>query len=101
MTDPHSAAESASYLLESAAVMLGAAILFVILFRKLKLGATLGYIVGGVVIGPYALGLFREPDSLSTITELGIALLLFIVGLELHPSRLWRLRKDILGLGLR
>ena len=100
MTDPHSAAESASYLLESAAVMLGAAILFVILFRKLKLGATLGYIVGGIVIGPYALGLFREPDSLSTITELGIALLLFIVGLELHPSRLWRLRKDILGLGL-
>ena len=93
-------AESASYLLETGAVMLGAAIIFVMLFRKLKLGATLGYIVGGVVIGPYALGLFNNPDSLSTITELGIALLLFIVGLELHPSRLWRLRKDIFGLGL-
>ncbi len=93
-------AESASYLLETSAVMLGAAIIFVMLFRKLKLGATLGYIVGGVVIGPYALGLFNNPDSLSTITELGIALLLFIVGLELHPSRLWRLRKDIFGLGL-
>ena len=94
------AAESATYLLETGAIMLGAAIIFVMLFRKLRLGATLGYIVGGVVIGPYALGLFNDPESLSSITELGIALLLFIVGLELNPGRLWRLRKDIFGLGL-
>ena len=100
MTDVQQTAETASFFLESAAVMLGAAIIFVVLFRKLRLGATLGYIVGGVVIGPYVLGLFREPETLSTLTELGIALLLFIVGLELHPSRLWRLRKDIFGLGL-
>ena len=100
MTDVQQTAETASFVLESAAVMLGAAIIFVVLFRKLRLGATLGYIVGGVVIGPHMLGLFLDPDSLSTLTELGIALLLFIVGLELHPSRLWRLRKDIFGLGL-
>ena len=100
MTEAQQTAETASYFLESAAVMLGAAIIFVMLFRKLRLGATLGYIVGGVVIGPYVLGLFLNPDSLSSLTELGIALLLFIVGLELHPSRLWRLRKDIFGLGL-
>ena len=100
MTDVQQTAETASFFLESAAVMLGAAIIFVVLFRKLRLGATLGYIVGGVVIGPHMLGLFLDPDSLSTLTELGIALLLFIVGLELHPSRLWRLRKDIFGLGL-
>ena len=100
MTDIQQTAETASFFLESAAVMLGAAIIFVVLFRKLRLGATLGYIVGGVVIGPHMLGLFLDPDSLSTLTELGIALLLFIVGLELHPSRLWRLRKDIFGLGL-
>ena len=100
MTEAQAASETASYVLESAAVMLGAAILFVALFRKLRLGATLGYIVGGVVIGPYVLGLFREPEALSSITELGIALLLFIVGLELNPGRLWRLRKDIFGFGL-
>ena len=100
MTEAQAASETASYVLESAAVMLGAAIIFVALFRKFRLGATLGYIVGGVVIGPYVLGLFLDPDSLSSLTELGIALLLFIVGLELHPSRLWRLRKDIFGLGL-
>ena len=100
MTEAQQTAETASYVLESAAVMLGAAIIFVALFRKLRLGATLGYIVGGVVIGPHVLGLFLDPNSLSSITELGIALLLFLVGLELNPSRLWRLRKDIFGLGL-
>jgi monovalent cation:proton antiporter-2 (CPA2) family protein len=100
VTEAQTAAENSTYLLDSAAVMLGAAIIFVTLFRKLRLGATLGYIVGGVVIGPHVLGLFLDPDSLSSITEIGIALLLFIVGLELHPSRLWRLRKDIFGLGL-
>ena len=94
------AAEAATALLESGAVMLGTALVFVILFRKLKLGATLGYIVGGAVIGPHVLGLVGDPEALSSISEIGIALLLFIVGLELQPQRLWRLRKDIFGLGL-
>ncbi|HEX3676248.1 MAG TPA: cation:proton antiporter, partial [Sphingomicrobium sp.] len=80
--------------------MLGAALVFVMLFRRLKLGATLGYIVAGALIGPSLLGLIRDPEQLTSVTELGIALLLFIVGLELQPSRLWRLRKDIFGLGL-
>ena len=100
MTTPAEAAETTTAILESGAIMLGAALLFVTLFRKLKLGATLGYIVGGAVIGPYVLGLIEDPESLSGIADIGIALLLFIVGLELHPSRLWRLRKDIFGLGL-
>ncbi len=94
------AVATASSLLEGAAIMLGAALLFVTLFRKLRLGATLGYIVGGAVIGPHVLGLFDDSKAMMSITEIGIALLLFIVGLELHPSRLWRLRKDIFGLGL-
>ena len=80
--------------------MLGAALVFVTLFRRLKLGATLGYIVAGALIGPHVLGLIRDPEQLTSVTEIGIALLLFIVGLELQPSRLWRLRKDIFGLGL-
>ncbi len=100
MTDPAQAAETTTALLEGAAVMLGAALIFVTLFRKLRLGATLGYIVGGAVIGPHLLGLFNDPEDLSSVTEIGIALLLFVVGLELNPSRLWRLRRDIFGLGL-
>jgi monovalent cation:proton antiporter-2 (CPA2) family protein len=80
--------------------MLAAALLFVIVFRRLKLGATLGYIVAGALIGPQVLGLIEDPEQLSSVTEIGIALLLFIVGLELQPSRLWRLRRDIFGLGL-
>src|SRR5687768_11570271 len=82
------------------AFMLGAALLFVTLFRKLGLGATLGYIVGGAIIGPYALRLIPDPDAIMRVSEIGIAFLLFLVGLELNPSRLWRLRKDIFGLGL-
>ncbi|WP_310467361.1 monovalent cation:proton antiporter-2 (CPA2) family protein [Sphingomonas sp.] len=82
------------------AVMLGAALIFVTLFRRLGLGATLGYIVGGAIIGPQFLGLVRDPESVMRVSEIGIAFLLFLVGLELHPSRLWRLRKDIFGLGL-
>ncbi len=100
MTDVETTERATRALLESGAVMLGAALLFVMLFRKLRLGATLGYIVGGALIGPQLLGLFDDPEALASVTELGIALLLFVVGLELHPSRLWRLRKDIFGLGL-
>src|SRR5205085_3192814 len=87
-------------ILESGAVMLGAALIFVTLFRRLKLGATLGYIVAGALIGPQVMRLIKDPQQMLSITDIGIALLLFIVGLELQPSRLWRLRKDIFGLGL-
>jgi monovalent cation:proton antiporter-2 (CPA2) family protein len=80
--------------------MLGVALVFVTVFRRLGLGATLGYIVAGALIGPSVLGLFREPEAIQSVSEVGIALLLFIVGLELQPSRLWRLRTDIFGLGL-
>jgi monovalent cation:proton antiporter-2 (CPA2) family protein len=86
-------------LLTGMAVMLGAALLFVGIFRRLGLGATLGYIVGGAVVGPQLLGLVGQPETIMSVSEIGIALLLFLVGLELQPSRLWRLRRDILGLG--
>jgi len=100
MTTPAETAQATTAILESGAIMLGAALVFVSVFRRLKLGATLGYIVAGALIGPEALGLIRDPQQLTSVTEIGIALLLFIVGLELQPSRLWRLRKDIFGLGL-
>ena len=87
-------------LLRDAALMLGVALVFVTVFRRAGLGATLGYIVAGALIGPSVLGLFREPETIQSVSEIGIALLLFIVGLELRPGRLWRLRTDIFGLGL-
>jgi glutathione-regulated potassium-efflux system protein KefB len=86
--------------LRDGAIMLGVALVFVTIFRRLGLGATLGYIVAGALIGPSVLGLFNEPEAVQRVSEIGIALLLFIVGLELQPSRLWRLRTDIFGLGL-
>jgi glutathione-regulated potassium-efflux system protein KefB len=100
VTTPAETAQATSAILESGALMLGAALLFVTIFRQLKLGATLGYIVAGALIGPQVLGLIRDPEQLSSVAEVGIALLLFIVGLELRPGRLWRLRNDIFGLGL-
>src|SRR3954447_14439076 len=99
MTTAAETAQATTAILESGAIMLGAALVFVTLFRRLKLGATLGYIVAGALIGPQLLGLIRDPQQLTSVTEIGIALLLFIVGLELQPSRLWRLRNDIFGLG--
>ncbi|HEY7959832.1 MAG TPA: monovalent cation:proton antiporter-2 (CPA2) family protein [Sphingomicrobium sp.] len=86
--------------LRDGAIMLGVALVFVTLFRRLGLGATLGYIVAGALIGPSLLNLFREPQAIESVAEIGIALLLFIVGLELQPRQLWRLRRDIFGLGL-
>jgi len=97
---PADAEVTASTLLTDGALMLGAALFFVTVFRKLGLGATLGYIVGGAIIGPHVLGLVGNADSIMAVSEIGIAFLLFLVGLELNPSRLWRLRKDIFGLGL-
>ena len=100
MTTPAETAEATTAILASGAIMLGAAMVFVTLFRQLKLGATLGYIVAGALIGPEVLGLIRDPEQTLSFADIGIALLLFIVGLELQPRRLWRLRNDIFGLGL-
>ncbi len=82
-------------------VLLGAALFFVLVFRKLGLGATLGYLVAGAVIGPGLTGLAgRGGADMIGFAEFGIVLLLFIVGLELEPKRLWRMKNAIFGLGL-
>lgn len=95
------AAENATDLaLIEGAVLLGVATLFVLLFRRLGLGAVLGYLVAGALVGPYGLGLIGGGESKLAFAELGIAFLLFLVGLELHPRRLWRLRRAIFGLGM-
>jgi monovalent cation:proton antiporter-2 (CPA2) family protein len=83
-----------------ALVYFGAAIIAVPIFKRLGLGSVLGYLVAGVVIGPWGLGLITDTQSVSQVSELGVVLLLFLVGLELEPKRLWELRKQIFGLGL-
>ncbi|GGO97793.1 cation:proton antiporter [Stakelama pacifica] len=87
-------------LISEGAILLGFALVCVLLFRKLGLGATLGYLVAGALVGPQGLGFVGGAESKMGIAELGITLLLFIVGLELNPSRLWRMKQDIFGFGL-
>lgn len=86
--------------LRDGVVLLGFALAFVLLFRKLGLGATLAFLVAGAVVGPQMLGLVGDVEQKRGAAELGITLLLFLVGLELSPARLWRLRQDIFALGL-
>ena len=82
------------------AILLGVATLFVLIFRRLGLGAVLGYLIAGALVGPHGLGLVGGGESKLAFAEIGIAFLLFLVGLELHPRRLWEMRKAIFGLGL-
>ena len=87
-------------LLQAAVVFLFAAVIAVPLAKRLQLGAVLGYLFAGVIIGPQVLGLIGNPQSVSHISELGVVLLLFIIGLELSPRRLWVMRKSVFGVGL-
>ena len=83
----------------NAFVYLVAAVVAVPLFRRLGLGSVLGYLFAGVVIGPWGIGLIRNVEDILRFAELGVVLLLFLIGLELNPRRLWALRRPILGLG--
>ncbi|HTQ75504.1 MAG TPA: monovalent cation:proton antiporter-2 (CPA2) family protein [Burkholderiales bacterium] len=85
--------------LQQAAVFLLAAVLLVPLFQRLKLGAVLGYLSAGMLIGPWGLGMIGDVESTLEFAEFGVVLLLFLVGLELQPSRLWVLRRPVFGLG--
>ena len=80
-------------------VFLGAAVLAVPLARWARLGSILGYLVAGVLIGPQVLGLVSAPDTILEVAEIGVVLMMFLVGLELEPRRLWQLRRPIFGWG--
>ena len=84
----------------SVVILLGAAVVAVPLFKRLRLGSVLGYLAAGLAIGPYGLGLFSDPMTMLHVAELGVVMFLFIIGLEMQPSRLWSMRGDIFGLGL-
>ncbi|QJD67857.1 potassium transporter [Xanthomonas campestris pv. badrii] len=79
--------------------LLGAAVIAIPLFRRLGLGSVLGYLAAGLAIGPFGLGLFDDPQAILHVAELGVVMFLFVIGLEMRPSHLWSLRKDIFGLG--
>ncbi len=80
-------------------VFLGAAVLAVPLARWARLGSILGYLVAGVLIGPQVAGLVSAPDTILEVAEIGVVLMMFLVGLELEPRRLWQLRRPIFGWG--
>lgn len=81
------------------AALLAVAVLLVPLFKRAGLGTVLGYLAAGVLIGPSGFGVVHDAENLLHTAELGVVLLLFVIGLELQPSRLWALRKPVFGLG--
>ena len=93
------AAEAHSLGLLSPVILLAAAVIAVPLFKRLGLGSVLGYLVAGLVIGPFGFAFIHDPASILHIAELGIVMYLFIIGLEMQPSHLWSMRRDIFGLG--
>lgn len=85
--------------LQSGVVFLSAAVIAVPLAQRFGLGSVLGYLLAGIVIGPWGLGLISDVNSVMHFSELGVVLLLFLIGLELNPKKLWQMRIPILGLG--
>src|SRR5215211_4598492 len=83
-----------------AMVYLAAAVIMVPLAKRSGLGSVLGYLVAGIIIGPAVLGFIgKEGQDLMHFAEFGVIMMLFIIGLELEPELLWKLRKPIAGLG--
>lgn len=80
--------------------LLAAGVVAVPLFKRIGLGSVLGYLVAGLAIGPFGLGLFSDAHAILHVAELGVVMFLFIIGLEMEPSRLWGMRREIFGLGL-
>ena len=91
--------EGSSSELARVVVLLAAGVIGAPLFKRLGLGSVLGYLAAGVVIGPFGFGIFSEPETILHVAELGVVLFLFVIGLEMQPTRLWALRRQILGLG--
>ena len=85
--------------LEQVAIFLGAAVVVVPLTRRAGFGSVLGYMLAGVIVGPWALDLVDDERKIPHFAEFGVVLLLFVIGLELQPRRLWTMRRAVFGLG--
>lgn len=88
-----------SNFMEQALVFIGAAVVLVPLFKQLGFGSVLGYLIAGAIVGPHALRLIQDSESVMHFSELGVVLLLFLIGLEIQPRKLWSMRIHLLGLG--
>jgi monovalent cation:proton antiporter-2 (CPA2) family protein len=86
-------------LVKQIALLLLAAVIIVPILQKLRLGAVLGYLIAGILVGPWGLGVVNDVEAILEFSQLGIVLLLFVIGLELEPARLWSLRGPVFGLG--
>lgn len=82
-----------------ALVFIGSAVILVPIFRQLGLGSVLGYLMAGILVGPDGLKLIPEAEHVVHFSELGVVFLLFIIGLEIHPGKLWAMRRHLVGLG--
>jgi Kef-type K+ transport system membrane component KefB len=82
-----------------ALIYLGAAVISVPLAKKMGLGSVLGYLLAGIIIGPFVFGLVGNANEVMHFAEFGVVLMLFVIGLELQPSLLWKMRRSIFGLG--
>ena len=80
-------------------VFVGASVVLVPLFQKLGFGSVLGYLIAGLVVGPFGLKLIHETESVSHISEFGVVFLLFMIGLEIQPRKLWSMKKHLICLG--
>lgn len=92
-------AEADSLSLISPVILLTAAVIAVPVIKRLGLSSVLGYLIAGLIIGPFGLAFFYDSAAILHIAELGIVMYLFVIGLEMRPSHLWSLRKEIFGLG--
>lgn len=95
----HEVAHAAGPDLGLAVALLAAGVLAVPIFRLLGLGAVLGYLAAGVIVGPHVLKLIDDPQAVIHVAELGVVMFLFLIGLEMRPAKLWAMRRDIFGLG--
>lgn len=91
--------EAHSISLIAPVVLLAAAVIVVPIFKRIGLGSVLGYLIAGLIIGPFGFAFFHDSTSILHIAELGIVMYLFVIGLEMQPSHLWGLRREIFGLG--
>lgn len=91
--------EAHSMSLVAPVVLLAAAVIAVPIFKRIGLGSVLGYLIAGLIIGPFGFAFFQDSTAILHVAELGIVMYLFVIGLEMQPSHLWSLRREIFGLG--
>lgn len=87
------------YLIDILALLL-ATVVIIPFFHRIRLGAILGYLTAGVILGPWGFGVITEVEDIRHLAEFGVVFLLFVLGIELKPDKLWQMRKMVIGLGL-